>query len=68
MKKEANKSDLDTNFLDCKKCGSGKVETSTKLKKDCVEVNIKKCNICGYQYGLKELFLDNNIPFNFNEK
>jgi len=51
--------------LDCKKCNNGKVEIQATLKDDGVHVIINKCENCGYQYDLKEIFSDNGISMKF---
>lgn len=37
----------------CSNCNDGIVEQKVTLKKDFVEVEIKKCSKCKFQYGIK---------------
>lgn len=45
-----------TKIFYCDKCKEGHINMTVKYKDDEVEVNIKKCDKCGYQYFIKELF------------
>lgn len=47
-------------LLDCKKCNTGNaILYVVKESADEVSVNVHKCDNCGYQYGVKELWNDN---------
>ncbi len=63
-----SKNNMSENLLNCKKCNIGKVEVKATLKEDGVDVVIKKCNNCNYQYGLKDILADNGIDLKFTDK
>lgn len=39
----------------CKKCNDGLVKLIVKSSKHTETVAVKKCTVCKYQYGIKEL-------------